>query len=537
MISADGRYVMSYNGEIYNYKALRAEFEARGRIFKTQSDSEVVLEGFACDGPNILERLRGMFSIAIWDTLHEKLFLARDPYGIKPLYYARIAEGFLVASQVKALLRSGLVSREPNLRGQASYWLLGSIPEPHTWFKNIGSVRAGHLVVIGRNGIERESCWCDISQWWTQAQGRERSYGDVLRAVSDALKRSVQLHLVSDVPVGIFLSGGIDSTALAALCSQVDRRPLTGVTLSFPEFNGTKDDEAALARRAATEYGIAHHVREITFDEFKDDLSSIFSAMDQPTVDGVNTWYASKALAECGVKVALSGVGGDELFQGYSTFRQLPRLIRLWRLASKSSLATAGVKQIAEMRAKRSANQRWRLLPEALMTPEGAWFVRRGLFAPEELWKLMGYEAADEVMPCLSYKGLVNEIVGRTASDLPLALGQIESLAYLRNQLLRDSDWASMDHSLELRAPLVDATLLKELSPVLAAFSRFPNKKLLIEAAHNRLPREIAHRRKTGFNIPVQRWLHKLGLSAGHQGMSRAWASQVVINIYSSVHC
>lgn len=507
MASADGRYLIVFNGEIYNFRELREQAQRDGLQFQTQSDTEVVLELFAREGESVLAKLRGMFALAIWDRHTQRIFLARDPYGIKPLYVARAGAGWLFASQVKALLASGLVSSEPDPIGQAGFWMLGSVPEPRTWFRDISLLPAGHYMWITADGIQPSRSYWDIADAWRDARPDGVNDQDARRVTSDALRASIRAHLVSDVPVGVFLSGGIDSGSLAALMSEAGVAGLKGVTIAFDEFSGTHDDEVPVAHDLARRYGIDHHVRRVGREEFERDLPQILDAMDQPSVDGINSWYASKAVSELGLKVVISGVGGDELFQGYSSFSELPPLVRRWRAASKLPGVRAAANLAMDLKARRTGNPRWRLLPELANTMHGAWFLRRGVASPVELPALMGPELARQVCATLDPVGCVQAMTGAVPADPRLALGQIESMTYLRNQLLRDSDWASMAHSVELRTPLVDAWLLRDLQPVLGAMHRFESKRLLAMAPELPLDEAVIERRKTGFGTPVSAWL------------------------------
>jgi asparagine synthase (glutamine-hydrolysing) len=507
MHSSCGRYCMVYNGEIYNFRNLRADLEQKGITFQTTSDTEVVLKLFAEEGPAMLPRLHGMFAMVIWDRLAKRGFAARDPYGIKPLYVADTDQGVLLASQVKALLATGLVSRDPNHLGQAGFWLLGSVPEPHTWYRNIRTIPAGHYAWIenGRAGEPKE--WLNLARAWHPETSLSAPEKEVRERVDAALRESVGRHLVADVPVGVFLSGGIDSGALAALMAEVGSGALEGVTVAYDEYKGLEEDEAPGASRIAAAYGIRHRVRRVTRDEFQADLPRILAAMDQPSIDGINTWYASKAAAEAGLKVVVSGVGGDELFQGYAAFRQLPRVVAARCALQRVPGAAAALQWLADRQAAWTGNSRWRHAPRWTRTIEGAWWLRRSLFAPDDLAGLMEPEAARAAMALFEPDRIVPQMSGSLPADPRLALGQLESTLYLRNQLLRDSDWASMDHSVELRTPLVDAHLLRQMTPLLKAFTRFPGKSLLAEAPAVPLPREIVGRRKTGFGVPVTVWM------------------------------
>lgn len=527
MHSSCGRYVIAFNGEIYNFSALRSELMASGVQFRTMSDTEVLLALFAGEGAAMLPRLRGMFAFVIWDRLAQRGFAARDPYGVKPLYYAQTADGVLMASQVKALLVTGKVSRTPCARGQAGFWLLGSVPEPHTWYRDISALPAGHYAWIDGGRMATPERWWDVSAAWRDAPVAVLPAAAVRERTRDALRSSVAAHMVADVPVGVFLSGGIDSGALAGLMVEAGAKKLQGVTIAFKEFAGQSEDEAPVAARIAAYYGIQHHVRVVTREEFTADLPRILRAMGQPSIDGVNTWYASKAVAELGLKVVVSGVGGDELFQGYSSFEQLPRMVAAWRLISCVPGAMPLAHSVMSVQARRSGNLRWTHLPDWARTMAGAWWLRRGLYSPAELPALMGQDLAAEALQGFDPQACVGQMSGVQPADLRLALGQIESTTYLRNQLLRDSDWASMDHSVELRTPLVDAWLLRDLQPMLASFKAFPGKTLLAEAPVRALPRDVAERAKTGFGIPVGRWLQEHGGANSLAMGSRQWSQRL----------
>ncbi|WP_459828410.1 asparagine synthase (glutamine-hydrolyzing) [Hydrogenophilus islandicus] len=510
MHSADGRYVIVFNGEIYNFRTLREALISDGESFRTEGDTEVILALFAREGERMLPKLHGMFAFAIWDRQTRRMFAARDPYGIKPLYIARIPNGVLLASQVKALLATGEVDETPDPRGVAGFWMLGSVPEPYTWYRDIQPLPAGHCAWIEGGMITRTVCWHDIGAVWREAPRDAQPDAEVQDGVRAALRESVARHLVSDVPVGVFLSGGIDSGTLAGLMVEAGVSDLCGVTVAYDEYAGTIHDEAPVAAEIARYYGLRHHVRRVTRDEFLADLPRIFADMDQPTLDGINTWYVSKAVAELGLKVVVSGVGGDELFHGYELFYRLPRLWAFWRLLSSIPGVLPLARRVGAWRARRKGNLLWRYAADWLRSIEGAWWLSRSIFAPDNLPKpLVAAIAPNGFDP----RTQVQSMVGRLPDDPWLALSQIESMTYLRNQLLRDSDWASMAHSVELRTPLVDASLLAQLQPWLAAFHRFPRKRLLAYAPEKPLPEAVIQRKKTGFVIPVMRWLAEAGIA------------------------
>ncbi len=544
MHSDDGRYVIVYNGEIYNFRELRKMLETAGEVFRTQSDTEVLLKLYACEGEGMLSRIRGMFAFAIWDRQIRSLFLARDPYGIKPLYLGHIKDGWVFASQVKALLASGLVSSDHDPEGQAGFWLFGSIPEPRTWFRDISALPAGCWCRITADGrLTGPHKYWDIGNSWRDAPECRLTSGEAQEIVRAAVSESVRNHLVADVPIGVFLSGGIDSGSLAGLIKDIGASGMQGITIAFNEFEGRHENEAPVAAEIARIYGIRHHVRTITRQEFEADLPRILSAMDQPSIDGINTWYASKAVAELGLKVVISGVGGDELFYGYPSFQQLPRLVSRWQRLSRIPGVRPAANLAFALLARQSGNPRWRWLPRQAGDLYGAYWLRRGLFAPDELPELMGEEFPREAMRSLNPGSLLETMAGALPADTMAAVGQIESMAYLRNQLLRDSDWASMDHSVELRTPLVDAWLLRDLMPVLRSFGRLKGKHMLAASPATPLSRSIVERTKTGFGIPLGAWMSgALGsttaVSAGSvttQGGSdsRRWALALSKAVYA----
>src|SRR5215813_13863307 len=327
MASGDGRYVVTFNGEIYNYPCLRKELEAEGAVFRSTSDTEVLLHLFARDGATMVHRLRGMYAFAIWDSIARRLFLARDPYGIKPLYTANDGWTFRFASQVKALLAGGAVSRDPEPAGLVGFHLFGSVPEPFTIYRDIRALPAGHSQWVDAAGPREPEPFACLAAILADGARKAAPASELRERLRDGVSDSVRAHLLADVEVGIFLSAGVDSGSLLGLMRDSGQREIRAITLAFDEFRDTEEDEAPLAARVAEWYGARHIVRRVGEREFLDDLPAILAAMDQPSIDGINTWFISKVTREAGLKVALSGLGGDELLGGYPSFRELPR----WR--------------------------------------------------------------------------------------------------------------------------------------------------------------------------------------------------------------
>lgn len=503
MLSADGNYAIVFNGEIYNFRELRRELEADGVAFRTTSDTEVLLTLYAREGERMLPKLRGMFAFAVWDVRSRELFLARDPYGIKPLYYAKTRDGVALASQVKALVASELVSRVPEPAGVAGFYLWGSVPEPWTLYRDVFALPAGCWLRIREAKPGTLVCWNDIRDNWRKKPSRSSAQA-LQELVRQAVLDSVRAHLVSDVPVSVFLSGGIDSGVVAGLASELGAK-VQGITIAFDEFSSRNEDELPGAAAIASHFGLPHYARRVSRDEFEEDTPRILDAMDQPSIDGVNTWFASKAAAECGYKVVLSGVGGDELFFGYPHMLRIADRAPWGRAIASVPCAPALLKPLVRQLAKRRGHPKLEGVPEFVGTLPGMYFLNRGLFLPQDLPVLMGAAEAKKALARLG--GYPPGMAESNNIDGAGAVCMLDSTIYLRNQLLRDSDWASMAHSLELRTPLVDAELLNTLSPNLMGFAHGTGKRLLAASIEKKLPQSIVNRPKSGFGLPMAEWL------------------------------
>jgi asparagine synthase (glutamine-hydrolysing) len=504
----DGELTIVFNGEIYNHRELRDRLTGYGARFHSTSDTEVLLQMYRRYGQTMVELLRGMFAFAIWDARTRRLFVARDPYGIKPLYMADDGGTFRCASTVKALLAGGRIPRTRDAAGAAGFFLLGSVPEPLTVFASTRAVEAGTSFFVDAQGSSQPRRYTTIAA--TFARGAEQQASALLVEPSILMREiateSLRAHLVADVPVGAFLSAGIDSTTLAALASEAGQPPRCA-TVYFEGSSGEMN-ESPLAERFARDRGFSQLTRVVTRDEFLADLPRFFDAMDQPTIDGTNTWFVSKAAAEQKLKVAISGIGGDELFGSYSSFQDIPRFMALARVPGASR--TLG---IITRHPKAHAMARF------ASSIAGAYFLKRGLFLPEEL----PAEAAEG----LESLALLERIGGNLDPDPQTVFGRIATLEaslYLRNQLLRDTDWASMAHSLEVRTPLVDATLLRQIAPLVITEGA-ASKQHFARCPRTPLPAYLRRRAKTGFSVPLARWMDLA--PDGTSTRARSWARLV----------
>jgi asparagine synthase (glutamine-hydrolysing) len=509
MVSADGMTVVTFNGEIYNAPELRVELEAGGACLRTTGDTEVLLHLYARDGAAMVQRLRGMFAFAIWDDRKGALFLARDPYGIKPLYTANDGWTFRFASQVKALLAGGEVSRAGEPAGIVGFHLFGSVPEPFTLYRAICALPAGHTQLVDAAGAREPKPFANLAGILAQGAAHPAPARELPERLRAALFDSARAHLLADVEIGIFLSAGVDSSALLGLVRDAGAADVRAITLAFDEFCGTPDDEAPIAARTAERYSVPHIVRQVGEREFRDDLPVMLAAMDQPSIDGVNTWFVAKAAREAGLKVALSGLGGDELLAGYPSFVDMPR----WRRYFGPLAAVPGLGRLARRVLRACAPDVVRRRPKALGLLEyangwsGTYLLRRGLFLPSELVELLDPDVVREGLRRLKpLRRLAASIAPDPGSDIGRVCA-LESAHYMRDQLLRDADWAGMANSVEIRLPYVDTRLLAAMAPLMPQLKPGAAKAVLAHTPSRAVPDEIVVRAKTGFGVPTGAWM------------------------------
>ncbi|MHB9073538.1 MAG: asparagine synthase (glutamine-hydrolyzing) [Desulfobaccales bacterium] len=527
MGTADQSVWVVFNGEIYNYRELRKFLEAKGYRFQSHSDTEVLLHLYQEYGEAMMDHLRGMYAFAIWDNVRKSMLLGRDPFGIKPLYYADDGKTLRFASQVKALLAGGAVAATPQPAGHVGFFLWGYVPEPYTLFRGIQALPAGSMLVQDLQSNSKTRSFCTIPEEIEKAYAIGKNSGIKPEAVQDELKQaladSITHHLVSDVPVGIFLSSGLDSSTITALASR-GQGQLHSITLGFQELRGTCQDETSYAAKIAARYGTIHQTQWITREDFQGDYQRILAVMDQPAIDGINMYFVAKVAAAAGMKTALSGLGGDELFGGYPSFHDIPRMTRTLSLLGGFPVLGRMFRAVTAPWLKHFTSPKYAGLLEYGGSYAGAYLLRRGLFMPWELPALMDPDLARAGWQELQPLARLEETVSHLPEDF-LKISALEMVWYMRNQLLRVADWAGMAHSLEIRVPLVDITLLRKIGPLLASEHR-PGKLDMAGTLENPLPDEVLKRTKSGFFVPVRRWLASTSSQKGFNWDHnwRSWA-------------
>ena len=504
MLSPDGRFALVFNGALYNHEDLRVELEAKGWSFRTRCDTEVLLAALAHWGRSALPRLRGMFAFALWDAAERTLTAARDAFGIKPFYFHHSGHRFAFASEVKALLAGGLVAPEIDPSSVAEYldWL--AVPAPRTIYRHTHSLQPGESLVF-RDGV------LHIERWWNlkgRAAGASAasSREEFISGLRERLEDSIRAHMLADVPVGAFLSGGLDSAAVAALMSKLSGRALKTFCIGFGERGFS---EAAEAEETARYIGASHHTRILTGRDVAADIEDILESCDQPTGDGINTYYASQAAREGGVKVALSGLGGDELFGGYPSFRDVPVLTRLTAVTGclpyPLRRALSGVLGMGGPRGRKLAD-----FVAFARRPHEVCSMQRRVFSVGARSAMLSRGACEALSGPAPFHPRLEAL--RTEIGTPDTFAMVsawEMRTYMADVLLRDSDVMSMRQSLELRVPYIDRPLVEWVWGQPSAFKGDGGhpKSCLSEAVSDLLPPALLARRKRGFTLPFPLWM------------------------------
>jgi asparagine synthase (glutamine-hydrolysing) len=509
MTTEDNRFTIVFNGEIYNYKDLQKYLIANLNQLppeyhiKSNSDTEVLLKLYALEGEKCLLKLRGMFSFAIWDEVEQTLFAARDRFGIKPFYYNFQDGEFIFSSELKAIkhykpqLCKSNISLDLFLR-------TGSIPSPYTLYSETFSLYPGSYMLLMRDGR------LVTKQWWKFSdlvKGKERNKynSDARVEIKKALIDTIKAHCVADVEVGAFLSGGMDSTAIVALMREISHEKIKTISVTF---NEKELDESKFSQLASDTFNTNHYEYRLTENEIINDLDKIFETMDQPTIDGVNTYFVSKAAKDLGLKVVMSGLGGDELFGGYPSFSVLPKLIKF-----KEFPFSKGILKLASGVVPKLRHPKFKQFLEYYDEPWAIYHLIRGLYTGEEL-KMLKWNLSESDKE--KYEAVTKELMLHTFDEEILdqlmetqKVSYLESLNYMSNQLLRDSDIYSMQHSLELRVPFIDHKLYGTILPYFKDTKDFLKNKHLLSDTVNTVPKEIYSRKKMGFTFPFDFWMKK----------------------------
>lgn len=489
MITGDGQVVLCFNGEIYNFQEIREDLKSKGYKFHSDTDTEVILYAYQEWGVKSFSRFNGMFAFGLYDKSKKKLFLARDHAGIKPLYYSVNNQKLIFASEVRAFK-----SYKTNW-AQNDYWKIlflafGSVPFPHTTLEDVYMLPKGHYLVVDLNTFEY-----NLEEFQCLHYSEEiRDAKEAKQLIRETLSLAVKRHLISDAPIGIFLSGGIDSSLLTLIANQIGINQLRTVSVTFKEatFDESQYQQLVLNKIKS------HHTSYCVDDEvFLNALEDILTAMDQPSVDGVNSYFVSKCAHENGLKAVLSGIGADEFFGGYSSFTRMKNLQMLRSIPSK--FLSSGLGRIKD------TFKRAHYLESKSTT--GDYLFLRGIYAPGDIAKILGcsekevQEVVDKVMYC---KDAPDKTGPNYASFL-------EANIYMQNQLLKDTDYMSMWHGLEVRVPYLDKELLQLVMKVSTSlkYKKKCPKYLLSNTFQHLLPQEVIFRKKYGFTFPFQLWLKK----------------------------
>lgn len=480
---------ITYNGETYNFKDLRHELDEEP--WNSNTDTEVILRAYRQWGIDAFRKLRGMFALAIWDDQKQTVVLARDPLGIKPLYYYTDQQQFIFASELRALLAGGRVPRSFSAAGVDSYLATGSVEAPLTIIDGVKQLLPGHCLQVKVNGhLELHETDLAIQEQTTFDGNRD----DAVAQLRSELEESVRLHLVSDVPLGVFLSGGMDSSAIVALLTRVSHQQPKTFSIVFDEAAYT---EAPFSRAVAKRFSTDHSEIHLGEDRLLEILTRAIVAIDQPTMDGINTFVVSSAVKSKGITVALSGLGGDELFAGYPSFRRALRFSAMSQASKRALRVASGVGQFALNGSVQ--RQKFRQLMSSDGRPEDVYRISRQLFSGQVISGMTGRQVNNH-----SRNG------HRDDPDIVNTISRLEMRGYMTNTLLRDTDAMSMAHSLEVRVPFVDVRLVDFVLSLPGEWKLRDGsgpKPLLAEAMSDLLPREFMCRPKMGFTLPFEKWM------------------------------
>ncbi|MEO0271324.1 MAG: asparagine synthase (glutamine-hydrolyzing) [candidate division WOR-3 bacterium] len=487
MHNEDRSLWITFNGEIYNYKELRNELLKKGHKFISNSDTEVILHLYEEEKEGLLHKLRGMFAFAIWDEREKKLFLARDRMGIKPLYYYKDDNFFIFSSEIKGIINSNIIEKNIDFQGIESYLIFGSIPYPYTIFKNIKFLEPGSYIVLKDKELKKEKYFI------IKPEKSIKDYKKLKENLYDILDESVKLHLIADIPIGLFLSGGLDSSTVLYFISKNNYGNFKTFSLSFKE---REFDESEDAKFLSKIFETEHYEYEISSYEVRKEIEKFLAFMDSPTIDGLNTYFISKLARENGMKVCLSGLGGDEIFGGYSSFFYIPIALKL----KKFNLPFNFLSKLLKPDKKEKFSY-------FILNPDlrGAFLTTRTIFPVYKLKRILKYKKLNFDPVKYVYFILDEEKINKLS--LKNKISVFELRIYMHNQPLRDTDIFSMCHSLEVRVPLLDNVLI-DFSFKIPDMYRF-KKRILKELMKNYLPEKIIKKPKRPFSFPMDKWIRE----------------------------
>lgn len=508
MRSFDGRYQIVYNGELYNFKELKFELQRvvagsgqQSYMFQTNTDTEVIIAAYARWGADCVKRFNGMFAFAIWDTLNKELFIARDRLGIKPLYYFYTNGVLGFSSEIRSLLASELLPRKLDQNALIDYLRFQTVHAPDTIVKGVKMLMPGHFIEMKGENVKIRKYWSLTDNISDASKGK--SYQEVCKDVEHLLTKAVERRLLADVPFGAFLSGGIDSSAVVGLMSKVSSEKVKTFSVTFDE---SEFSEAKYAQLIAKKFNTDHHEIKLSPDDFLKDLPGALKAMDHPSGDGPNTYIVSKATKNAGITMALSGLGGDELFAGYDVFkRSLELNKKAWLNAVPLLLRKAGAGVLAKSKPGVASEKIATLLKQRKINFNSFYPISRQVLMDEQILRILKVDTLTE--------NKVLELI----SNIPITKNQqltttsiAEISTYMQNVLLRDTDQMSMAHALEVRVPFIDYTLVEYTLGIPDQYKSVASpKKLLVDSLGDLLPREIIDRPKMGFTLPWKNWMKK----------------------------
>lgn len=498
-ISFDGRYSLVFNGEIYNFQEIKNQI-GNQYPFQTKSDTEVILAAFSIWGIQCLQRFNGMFAFAIWDHHEGRLWLARDRMGIKPLYYYQEGTTLVFASEIRSILETGIVERKMRRASMIEFLRYQTVHSPNTLIKGIKMLMPGTYLSIADNITETKEYW---KPW-----GKLHFDQDPIKIhknIRERLLASVERRLIADVPVGAFLSGGIDSSLLVGLMSQSLGKKVDTFNVNFDD---GEYSEAKFAAQVAQKFGTNHHEIKLKPEDFLQSLPNALNAIDHPSGDGPNTWIVSNETKKMGISVAISGLGGDELFAGYDLFKKIPYIAENnWLVSFPKFMRAAAGNALILKNNTMASHKTKEILTEDYFDLPHLYPIFRKIFQDKHLKKLLfdGKITKNELQALIDELELYDEFqILPTLSRISV----VEMASYMQNILLRDTDQMSMAHALEVRVPFLDHELIEYVMQVPDSV-KYPHspKKLLIDSFADLLPKEIVDRKKMGFVLPWDLWM------------------------------